>query len=100
MGTLKSTPPAATSKQRKEDLSLVRVPGVETFAGLVFLNQNTTPAPLAGALGDLPRKLRRYDLDQLDLHGTKNFDISGNWKLLAENFIDFYHVNAVHPSLS
>lgn len=99
-GTLKSTPPAATSKERKKDLSLIRVPGVETFAGMIFLNPNPNPAPLSDVLGDLPEKLKRYQLDQLELFGSRNFDIKGDWKLLAENFIDFYHVNAVHPSLS
>ena len=25
---------------------------------------------------------------------------SGDWKLIAENFVDFYHIDAVHPELS
>lgn len=24
----------------------------------------------------------------------------GDWKLIAENFVDFYHIDAVHPELS
>jgi len=99
-GTLKGTPPAATPKERKEKLSLIRVPGVETFAGMVFLNQSPNPSPFADMLGDLPEKLKRYDLEGMHIHGTKNYDIKGDWKLLAENFIDFYHINAVHPALS
>jgi choline monooxygenase len=99
-GSLKSTPPAATGKEKKETLSLVRVPGVETFAGLIFLNRNPDPVPFADILGDLPEKLKRYDLDSLELHGIQNYNIHGDWKLLAENFIDFYHVNAVHPALA
>lgn len=99
-GTLKSTPPAATPKERKENLGLVRVPGLETFAGIIFLNQNPNPTPFADVLGDLPDKLKRHDLDKLELHGIKDYTVKGNWKLLAENFIDFYHINAVHPALS
>lgn len=99
-GTLKGTPPAATPKERKEKLSLIPVPGVETFAGIIFLNQSANPSPFADVIGDLPEKLMRYDLDHMELHGSVNYDIKGDWKLLAENFVDFYHINAVHPALS
>jgi len=99
-GSLKSTPPAATPKERKDQLGLQRVPGVDTFAGMVFLNQMPNPPPLADTLGDLPQKLMRYDLDHLEFSGVKDYEIKGDWKLIAENFVDFYHINAVHPELA
>jgi len=99
-GSLKSTPPAAVPKERKETLGLRRLPGVETFAGMIFLNQNPNPPPLSDILGDLPQKLARYDLDDLELSSSKDYDIKGDWKLVAENFVDFYHIDAVHPKLS
>lgn len=99
-GSLKATPPAAMPKERKEDLGLLRLPGLETFAGIVFLNQLPNPPPLRDCLGDLPEKLKRYDLDDMELFSTKNYDIGGDWKLIAENFVDFYHIDAVHPELS
>jgi len=99
-GTLKSTPPACTPKERKENLSLREVPGLEVFAGMIFLNQQPNPPPLADSLGDLPQKLERYDFEDMELHDVTNFDIKGNWKLVAENFVDFYHINAVHPGLA
>ncbi|CAJ1338053.1 unnamed protein product [Effrenium voratum] len=99
-GSLKSTPPAAMPKERKDDLGLARVPGLETFAGLIFLNQMPKPPPLRDTLGDLPEKLARYDLDEMHLYKHKMYDIAGNWKLIAENYVDFYHVDAVHPELA
>lgn len=99
-GTLKSTPPAAVPKERKEELGLVPVPGVDCFAGIIFLNQQPNPPPLRSVLGDLPEKLERYDFDKMDLHSQKTYDIAGDWKLIAENFVDFYHIDAVHPELS
>lgn len=99
-GSLKSTTPVATPQERKEELGLLRVPGLETFAGIVFLNEQPDPPPLADALGDLPMKLARYDMNDLELHAVKNYDIKGDWKLIAENFVDFYHINAVHPALA
>jgi len=99
-GSLKSTPPAATSQDRKDNLGLKRVPGLEIYAGMVFLNQQANPPPFKEALGDLTSKLTRYDMDELLLHGVKDYQIKGDWKLIAENFVDFYHINAVHPELS
>lgn len=99
-GSLKSAPPATMPKEKKENLSLERVPGLEVFAGIVFLNQTPNPPPLIDTLGDLPEKLERYDLDAMEFHDTKTYDIKGDWKLIAENFVDFYHINSVHPALS
>jgi choline monooxygenase len=99
-GTLKATPPAHTPKERKENLGLLPVPGVGVFAGMVFLNQTPSPPPLLDTLGDLPDKLKRYDLDDMELHKMIDYGIQGNWKLIAENFVDFYHIDAVHPALS
>jgi len=76
------------------------LPGLEIFAGMIFINQQPNPAPLLDALGDLPAKLVRYDLEDMEFHATKHYHIKGNWKLIAENFVDFYHINAVHPELS
>jgi phenylpropionate dioxygenase-like ring-hydroxylating dioxygenase large terminal subunit len=67
---------------------------------MVFLNQTPNPPPLSESLGDLPEKLVRYDLDDLELSHTQDYKIRGDWKLIAENFVDFYHINAVHPELS
>jgi len=99
-GSLKSTPPAAVPKERKEELGLLPVPGLDTFAGIIFLNQMANPPPLRDVLGDLPKKLERYDLDVADMHAQKTYDIAGDWKLIGENFMDYYHIDAVHPALS
>lgn len=98
-GSLKSTPPAFMPKARKETLGLQTV-NIDTFAGMIFLNLLDDAPPLSDQLGDLPRKLQRYDLHDCELHGTQDYGIAGNWKLIVENFVDFYHINAVHPALS
>lgn len=99
-GSLKATPPVVSAPEKKETLGLIPVAHVETFAGIIFLNQQPDAAPLSESLGDLPQKLQRYDLDDVNMHGIKEYSLAGNWKLAIENFIDFYHINAVHPALS
>jgi len=90
----------STRPQKKENLGLIPVANVETAFGLIFLNQDPDAAPLSESLGDLPQKLQRYDFDDMTMHGIKEYSFAGNWKLAIENFIDFYHINAVHPALS
>ena len=67
--------PGFRAEEKKEELGLLPIPGLETFAGpilnrlrpiligIIFLNQMPNPPPLRDFLGDLPAKLSRYDLD-------------------------------------
>lgn len=99
-GSLKSTSLAENPNERRGTFGLQRVPGLETFAGMVFINQNPNPPPLSDTLGDLPKKLARYDLDHMEMNDAKDYTVKGDWKLVAENFVDFYSINAVHPELA
>ena len=67
---------------RKEDYPLLEA-GVDTWGCFVFLNLSPAPTPLAEWLGDLPQRL----------------EIKSNWKLIAENFMEYYHLPWVHPEL-
>jgi choline monooxygenase len=33
------------------------------------------------------------------MQATKDYDIAANWKLIAENFMEYYHLPWVHPEL-
>ena len=56
--------------------------------------------PLGDCLGDLPQRLARFPLQDLKLFNRKRFDIAANWKLVAENFMEYYHLPWVHPELT
>jgi choline monooxygenase len=99
-GSLKASPPTALPSNKKDELGLIQLPGVEIFAGMVFVNRSPNPPPLLESLGDLPDMLARYDLDAVEVHGAKVYDLKCNWKSVAENFLDFYHLPPVHPLLS
>ena len=32
--------------------------------------------------------------------GQQSFDLKANWKLATENYLEFYHLSAVHPGLA
>ncbi len=47
----------------------------------------------------LTTELDEYPLHDLLVVKRKTYDIEANWKLLMENFLDYYHLNAIHPEL-
>lgn len=83
---------------RKEEFGLLPV-RVESWGCFVFVNLDPEASPLGEWLGDLPDRLARFPLDQLQLVRSRDFLIEANWKLIAENFMEYYHLPWVHPEL-
>jgi choline monooxygenase len=89
---------SGASSFRKEDYSLLPI-RVETWGCFVFANLDPKAEPLREFLGDLPAQYRNFPLDELVLVRRKKYDIKANWKLIAENFLEYYHLPWVHPEL-
>ena len=73
---------------------------VEIFHGLVFVNLDPGAAPLAPTLDGLGEKLAPYGIERLEPFG--DFQPSSqpaNWKIVADNYLEGYHVPIAHPSL-
>ena len=83
----------------KDDFGLLPL-RVETWGCLVFVNLDDSARPLSAWLGDLPTRLKGYPLDKFQLHQRKTFEVNANWKLVAENFMEYYHLPWVHPELN
>ena len=68
----------------------------ETWMGWVFVNLDGTAPPLAGQLKDLDPYVRNYHPEDMRAHkpGTEIWGV--NWKGLAENFMEGYHLTPVH----
>ncbi|MGA7271569.1 MAG: aromatic ring-hydroxylating dioxygenase subunit alpha [Acidimicrobiia bacterium] len=72
---------------------------VETWGCLLFVTLSRATPELDVWLGDLPRRLGGYDLETWQIQATKDYEIGANWKLIAENFMEYYHLPWVHPEL-
>jgi phenylpropionate dioxygenase-like ring-hydroxylating dioxygenase large terminal subunit len=70
-----------------------------TFGPVVLVNLDPDPEPLAVSLGDLPERLAGYRLDGWRLARTAHYRVAANYKLIAENFMEYYHLPWVHPGL-
>lgn len=95
-GTLTGAPEMEhTPGFRKSDYGLIEVK-LELFGQLMFMNLDPDSVPLAEYLGDLPRMLAPYALDQLKLVRRTEYEVACNWKVYVENFMDYYHTPTVH----
>jgi choline monooxygenase len=90
--------PCTARDFRKEDYGLLPV-AVDSWGCFVFVHLAAQPAPLAEWLGDLPERFARHPLHELQLVRRRPFTIHANWKLVAENFMEYYHLPWVHPEL-
>ncbi len=82
----------------RADYGLIPV-RVENFGGVVFACLSDDVPDLASWLGDLPARLAGYGLDGWQVQATRRYEIDANWKLIAENFMEYYHLPWVHPEL-
>mmetsp|Transcript_6123 Transcript_6123/g.19702 ORF Transcript_6123/g.19702 Transcript_6123/m.19702 type:complete len:442 (+) Transcript_6123:174-1499(+) len=77
----------------------------DSALGLIFVNVNGEAPPLSEWLGDLLPSLSEYESSfgvgtpGLVPYKRKQYDVPANWKLLIENYLEYYHLPAVHPEL-
>jgi choline monooxygenase len=82
----------------RADYGLLPV-AVDTWGPLVCVNLEPDPEPLSAHLGDLPARTAGYRLDEWEIARTAEYEIAANYKLVAENFMEYYHLPWVHPGL-
>ena len=82
----------------KADMGLYPV-RVAEWGCLIFVCLDPDTPELACELGDLPERLAGYRLDEFRLARRVEYPISANWKLVGENFMEYYHLPWVHPGL-
>ena len=82
----------------KADHGLLPV-AVDEWGPFVFVHLGADPRPLREQLGDLPERVAGYRLDEWEIARVKGYEIAANYKLVAENFMEYYHLPWVHPGL-
>jgi choline monooxygenase len=72
---------------------------VASFGPVVLVCLDPEARALDELLGDLGRRLEGYRMDEWEVSRTATYEIEANWKLIAENFMEYYHLPWVHPGL-
>ena len=81
------------------DMSNCALPSFKTeiWEGFLFVNLDGNAEPLAPRLDNLLPYIRNYDVAQRALGFTEQVTWQTNWKCLAENFMEGYHLDVTHP---
>ena len=90
--------PGVSASFCKEDHPLLPV-NVAEWGGMIFVSLAQQPTPIEQWLGDLPQRFCRHPLHELTLARRREYHIQANWKLVAENFMEYYHLPWGHPEL-
>jgi Rieske 2Fe-2S family protein len=93
--------PEGLSYPERPDKSKLGLIGarVEELCGLVFVNLDPDATPLAQLVGDLPQRLASYRIETLQPFAPGGGTQPANWKAVADNYLEGYHIPIAHPGL-
>jgi choline monooxygenase len=99
-GTLIGVPEGLAFGEKLDKSRLGLLPArVEEMCGLVFVNLDRDATPLAELVGDLPERLARYRIPTLEPFSPSTGTQPANWKIVADNYLEGYHIPIAHPGL-
>ncbi len=73
---------------------------LETWRGLVFVNLEAGAPPLADHVAARDALLAERGLEMAAPALRRSHDLACDWKVYAENYLEGYHIGAVHPVLA
>ena len=65
----------------------------------MFVNLDVHARPLAEQVEGLPERLAPYGIEGLEPHHPYSGTQPANWKIVADNYLEGYHVPIAHPGL-
>jgi len=98
-GSLRAAPEMdGTRDFDRGDFGLVTL-RCEAWEQYVFVHLDPAAAPLASTLGPLPDRARDWPLERLTFRLRQTYEISCNWKVYVDNYLEGYHIPRAHPGL-
>lgn len=84
---------------RKEEVALPAF-AVAEWLGLVFVSAAPPGGPSFDEyLGPLRARLEKRGLSEMRFVRRKSWELSANWKVYVDNYLEGYHIPVVHPAL-
>jgi len=73
---------------------------VDTWQGYLFVNLSDSPIELAKVFENIVEKIAPINLLKMQFHHRDVYDVSCNWKVYMDNYLEGYHLPHVHPGLN
>ncbi len=80
---------------KKEDYGLRQV-RCERFGNWLFISEDPNAEPLLETLGPIPEHFSVFDIDNLRLVESENFEVACNVKVIQDAFLEVYHLRSIH----
>ncbi len=80
----------------KSCLGLVEVK-CESWNGLIFVNEDPNASPLLEWLGMIADEFEQFEMDKLRPAAIRSYELTCNWKLTMDAFLEVYHIKGIHP---
>ncbi len=70
------------------------------WRGLIFVHLAAAPQDFEAMIAPFAKAAAEVPLDGWRLASARSFDLSCNWKVYVENYLEGYHIPWMHPSLA
>ncbi|MET0546352.1 MAG: SRPBCC family protein [Caulobacterales bacterium] len=71
----------------------------DTWAGLLFINEDMHGPSLIEHLGVIPNDLACVGMEKLRTVEKQSYILECNWKAAMDAFVETYHLNTIHPEV-
>ncbi|MEM7438180.1 MAG: Rieske 2Fe-2S domain-containing protein [Pseudomonadota bacterium] len=95
-GSLRGAPAMDLNADFCKDQYKLPSVGCEEWLGWVFVSLNPEASPVAQQLSDVEDKIAAYDMAEYTETFFETHVWDTNWKVLAENFMESYHLPVCH----
>jgi choline monooxygenase len=83
----------------KQDCTLPRY-RMESYEGFLFVNFSGDAPPLAQHLAGIKETIKPINLSDMRFYKRVVYEVSANWKVYIDNYMEGYHILPVHPGLA
>ena len=84
---------------KKDDYPLHAVALAE-WEGFIFINLSDEPEDFYSIFSPIKDRFSPWNISDLVVKETKNYQVKGNWKLVIQNYCECYHCPILHPELA
>ena len=97
-GKLLTTPRFNDQNFLKDNYNLFEIK-TSIFKNIICLNFDNNCGDIYEHYGGVYDDIKNYPLEDCKIVRYKKYIINSNWKLLIDNFIEYYHLPSIHPKL-